>query len=844
MADQFRTEITAERAQYDATMDGAAQKALSTGQAIASSMRESSMQMGKAMADSMKGMNAQFDELKNTIKQFRGLFAAVGAVVGSAVVFSKWIGDTARVTEETRLLAQALGISTEEATALRIALGDIGVKSEDYTVMMGKMIVKLRENEERFNELGIKTRGANDELFDTAQIMRNGLAAIEAFKIGTDRNLASSEIFGRGWNEVNKLMRLTPEVTERARLKMEELQLTVGPEGVARAIAFKAAWNDLKDVGEALANRIGQALMPVLTDLGNWFASMGPAAVLVMRGAIGGLVTAFNLFLTGVLITFKIVAATIYSIAEPIAAVAEAASLAVSGDFAGAGDRLRQISKNVSANWKTSLDEITASARKTAKEIAAAFDMGSEQGESPAGGKGGKDYEGDSRKGRMAKWEAELAAQRDAYDRMKLEQGSFEQFTKEMERDFWKAKLLVVRDGSEEQATVLKKYYDVEREIRKRSYEAGIADIKAQMAADQTTAEEKINLAARVATMTAAHYGRESKEYKAALADMQKATDEWAKQQQRLRDLLMEHDRAFQLSRMELERDNLETLEKLGQIKTKDKLARLKELQDIEYRSELDALQKKLELMAQDPGLNPVLYQEQLEKIEELKRRHAASVNQIDNQIKIESVKIWSDIAEAITGAFSTAVKGVIMGTQTIGQAFRNMGQSVVLALLDIGVKAIAEMIKNAIVGQAISKTKALAEITNNAAVAASAAAASVAAIPIYGWAMAPEVAAETFAATEAWAAVVAARRGFDIPTGVNPVTQLHQEEMVLPAEIANPLRESLAGGGGASVRDIHLHVHANDARSVERFFSDNGRHIAKALEEQARLFVLHPRWR
>lgn len=54
---------------------------------------------------------------------------------------------------------------------------------------------------------------------------------------------------------------------------------------------------------------------------------------------------------------------------------------------------------------------------------------------------------------------------------------------------------------------------------------------------------------------------------------------------------------------------------------------------------------------------------------------------------------------------------------------------------------------------------------------------------------------------TEAMAAVAtiasqkmpSARKGFDIPAGVNPVTQLHEREMVLPADIAEPLRDMLA---------------------------------------------------
>ncbi len=39
---------------------------------------------------------------------------------------------------------------------------------------------------------------------------------------------------------------------------------------------------------------------------------------------------------------------------------------------------------------------------------------------------------------------------------------------------------------------------------------------------------------------------------------------------------------------------------------------------------------------------------------------------------------------------------------------------------------------------------------------------------------------------------------GYDIPSGVNPMTQLHEEEMVLPAKYANAIRD-MSGGGGAT---------------------------------------------
>ena len=48
------------------------------------------------------------------------------------------------------------------------------------------------------------------------------------------------------------------------------------------------------------------------------------------------------------------------------------------------------------------------------------------------------------------------------------------------------------------------------------------------------------------------------------------------------------------------------------------------------------------------------------------------------------------------------------------------------------------------------------------------------------------------------------AAQGYDIPSGVNPVTQLHQREMVLPAKHADVIRDMADGGGGKREGDTH----------------------------------------
>ena len=93
-----------------------------------------------------------------------------------------------------------------------------------------------------------------------------------------------------------------------------------------------------------------------------------------------------------------------------------------------------------------------------------------------------------------------------------------------------------------------------------------------------------------------------------------------------------------------------------------------------------------------------------------------------------------------------------------------------------------------------MSKATAVGEIATNAAKAGSGGVASMAAAP---WPIsmgAPAFGAAMSAAAMAYAPMASAAGGYDIPAGLNPVTQLHAREMVLPEKYADVLR-GLAGG-------------------------------------------------
>lgn len=180
---------------------------------------------------------------------------------------------------------------------------------------------------------------------------------------------------------------------------------------------------------------------------------------------------------------------------------------------------------------------------------------------------------------------------------------------------------------------------------------------------------------------------------------------------------------------------------------------------------------------------------------------------------------------------------GIAQGTIRIGNIWRTMWQGLVQitfsALAQIGARWLVTQLM-ALTG---AKAAAAGQIASHAATAGAAGVASAAAIPGYGWMIAPGVGQAMFAAAMAFSAanaIPAAARGFDVPAGLNPVTQLHQREMVLPQKYADVVRAMADGGGGGQGMSITLAVQALDARSFGEFLDSRTDELARGMKKAA----------
>ncbi len=223
----------------------------------------------------------------------------------------------------------------------------------------------------------------------------------------------------------------------------------------------------------------------------------------------------------------------------------------------------------------------------------------------------------------------------------------------------------------------------------------------------------------------------------------------------------------------------------------------------------------------------------------------------------------WNQVTAQFNSAFTTAFDAIINHTETFHQAVKKLaGQLGMDIINDLINKVLLQTIEtnllrlvsdtalykamttNAQTQQVAQRTMdssaaATQEATNlalgvsYASVAGAAGVASAAAIPVYGWSIAPEAGGLDYAAAIGYMA----EGGFDVPHGINPVTQLHAREMVLPAHLADPLRQSINSGNIGGGGETHLHVHAVDSKSVQRLFDNHGATLAKTLRSQLRNF-------
>jgi ABC-type transporter Mla subunit MlaD len=232
----------------------------------------------------------------------------------------------------------------------------------------------------------------------------------------------------------------------------------------------------------------------------------------------------------------------------------------------------------------------------------------------------------------------------------------------------------------------------------------------------------------------------------------------------------------------------------------------------------------------------------------------------------------WSAIITPITSDVGRMFEGMLNGTETFRQGMLKLGEDIENGLFRTAERIAAKWIATELakstataagVAQrgaaeatgartsvAVSGTSGLKQVMNDAYQAAAGAYKALSGVPIVGPILGAAAAAAAFTAVAAFAGnLTSAAGGWGEVPYDGAMAQLHKSEMVLPASLANPMRQMLSDyaaanfnapaaantNGGGDTHNHYYSINAMDGPSFRGFLRGNADHLSTVLQEMGR---------
>lgn len=750
--------------------------------------------------------------------------AISAAVVSTAMSFGKRMGEMAEKINNT---SKQLGMSTAQVSQWSAVLEKAGIGAEalnNFQTRLGRSLVMAanggKQQSAAFAELGINVKNVasqNDlllQMSDKFSKMEDGPKKIALAMMTMGRSGAQLiPVLNQGRAALQEQM----QTAERFGAVMDESL-------VQKGLLVDDAFDDMDLAMKGVKNTLFSALAPAIQVCAEYFN--GLVAEMVASYRAGGLVrTIVDIIVIGfkgmvtVIMTvieifkqlYHVAMAVLTPIVGTLSAVTEGVAMAVSGNWSGALTRFKDHMGNVAQNTVGHFKEMNTSAvdyGKTLGKLWSGKGLGAPRSRAiPLGpmdlnipGMGG----GGSKKDKKPK-------QNDDALQAALEEL---EFRKDMARDDFAEQMRL----QDEKLALLKKAYGEDSQEYKRAL------------------REKLRM---------------TRDHDQEVVQMER---DQIRLRQQLAENSAEADKTVQDQMLERRRQTIEMDAQNGRISEQKKVQLLAQVLGEQQRLEREAaanifaIQKaafEAELRLQN--LRPQERQKVLDqmKLAEMKftndmrimsARQGTDAANMSNAAATAVVNKWKSIVSPIQSAFGSMFQSLYMRQMTFKQAAISAIDSIVMHWAQKGIEWLAnwtamqlakkgvqaatnatevathtatEAAKTAVTtaaattragvetaaataAAAIGVATRVSEVIGLSGVAAAAAFASTAAIPIIGPVLAPGAAAAAMAAVLGFVPLASAAEGWGEVPKDGAMTELHRQEMVLPAKFANPLRTML----------------------------------------------------
>lgn len=406
---------------------------------------------------------------------------------------------------------------------------------------------------------------------------------------------------------------------------------------------------------------------------------------------------------------------------------------------------------------------------------------------------------------------------------------------------FWQSKLALTKKGSKDWLEVQSKIFDAQKSLAHKAYDEHLAAMNEQLGADKENwAKEQADWNAKL-DFIAAHFGKESKEYhdahrefEAAEREHQHVMAQIAKDGANERLEALKSQLATDHSIREENARSAESLinEKasgtplVGEIRAAQQIRALHQQnaqQDIAEAQQVYAQENAIreqtiaaELAAggkESAAYNAAMRAKELAD-QQFFDKHRQLENQMVNQDIADQQKIrsaWHSAIDPMIQTTGAQIKGLVMGTETWGQALQNIEGEAIQLIVDALEKMVEQWIVGMLTGGAATQASAKVGVLAQAGLAGAGGVASMAAAPFPIDLSAPAFGADMFAAALSLGAF--AQGTNEVPDDM--VAQIHAGERIIPAADNRALMSAISNDNRSSSSTGDTHNHYDLSSSV-----------------------------
>lgn len=811
----------------------AAQKALAAAQASGAFTTEELAAKEALVAAAMQKVGSETQAASGMLSMFtrnsRTMYST-SALITDAMTgqFSRMRREVAALGNETGLMARAFRLIASPAGVAGLAVAGLGVafveaadrfeKFQQTILSTGDIIgMTAGQLQTMSDDVGRVTGASFDAVDAVNSIGRSGLFTGEQLRTAAESAVYFSQVTGENMDKAARVIEQLQEKPKEAIVKLNDQYhfltqsqaelivqlLQTGQNAQAAAVAVQAFYDAMSDRAQEM-NDNTTALARDWHDVKQW-----------TEGSLEALAEYLNM-LGGSKDTTDQLNRAYIQLAND-----QSALFKIAHPFTNQADAINKDMQAIDALRNKQAQE-EAQATKTAqanKQAADTLDSG-------VGGK-----KGSGMSGLEEQFKEQEAKAHASYDQMKVDAA-----------DFWNAQATDAKNSAAVQAEAYQKYIAARHQLD----EQGLHN---EAEADRA-AQESSRKAAEIAKQTAEGRARAEKQASQEIQAEIKQ-ESMARRQAALTDAQTARQTA--LARIETERKTAQEEFSEGSItaaqllQIENNLVQQKLAAEVAYLKAKQALDQGDVVAAQKDVAQLVVVTQKAdqERLQNLQRFHQQAEQQ------------WRQYTQRVQGMVASQVNAMLFQHQTLRNAVANIAESMASTWIAQGVKQLfahqaIETAKTAstvmgntarvaadTAGQseslAVQGASAIKWIMTEAAKAAAGAFNALAAIPVVGPFLAVGASIAAFATVAALVGKVAsAEGGWERVPADGMMTQLHKNEMVLPARIAEPMRRMAKNGGnGGGV--THVHLNGMDGKSLASFLKRNPRAFQTALAHAGR---------